>query len=153
MSQNEINAIRAVFPEFTRGIGEAMWCVFTGKYADGTYRNVILPNNQLCQHTWRTWGQIIADARGNKKEDYSTYWESHASDVKIKQVEKKFKKAGWKFADEGIRLDANEKLRDETLAIISDVEKNPKIEKAKKILKETVGILKPKKRGRPPKVK
>jgi len=169
MAFNERNEILKVYPEFTRSIGQAMWCMFTGNFPDGTYRNIYLPSGQLCQHTWRIWAQYIAEARGNKKEDYSTYWESHSTPEKIKSVEKKFKKAGWKFADEGIRLDADTKLRDEIVAIISDGEKIPKVEKAKKMLKETVGILKPKvakkmpidavglinpkKRGRPPKVK
>jgi hypothetical protein len=130
-----------------------MWCAFTGNYPDGTYRNIYLPSGQLCQHTWRTWGQIIADARGHKKESYLTFWESHVSETKIKSVERKFKKAGWKFADDSVCFSTNEKLRDETISQISDGKETPKIKEAKKILKATVGSIKPKKRGRPPKVK
>jgi hypothetical protein len=151
MSQNEINAIKAVYPEFTRSIGQAMWCVFTGNYPVGSYRNVYLPNGQLCQHTVRSWGQIIADARGHSKESYTTYWESHVPEAKFKAVEKKFKKAGWKFSEEPVNLDANDKLRDESIAALSVGIEIPKPKVAAPI--DTIGLIPPKKRGRPPKVK
>lgn len=153
MSQNEIDAIKKVFPEFTCSIGQAMWCVFTGKYPVGAYRNVYLPNGQLCQNSLRTWGQIISDARGHSKESYTTYLGSNVPEVKSKAIEKKFKKAGWKFGDEPVYLDTGDKLRDDMVALLSVGDESPKVKEAKKMLKETVGILKPKKRGRPPKVK
>jgi hypothetical protein len=150
MSQNEIIEIKKVFPDFTRSIGEAMWCIFTGNYPTGAYRNVYLPNGQLCQHTWRMWGQIIADARGHKKESYTTFWESRVLEAKAKSVEKKFKKAGWKFSEEPIHLDADEKLRDETFAFVID---DVQLSLAKKKEKQLAIANTVKKRGRPPKVK
>lgn len=150
MSCNEITEICKVFPDFTRSIGQAMWCVFTGNYPTGTYRNVYLPSGQLCQLTWRMWGEIIAEVRGHKKESYITFWESRVSEAKAKSVERKFKKAGWKFGEEPVHLDTDDKLRDETIALMSE---GVKIIKEKKLFKEIVGVNKPKKRGRPKKVK
>jgi len=149
MSQNEINAIKAIFPDFTRSIGEAMWCIFTGNHPHGAYRNIYLPSGQLCQHTWQMWGKIIADARGNKKENYSTYWESKVPDAKCKPVEKKFRKAGWKFEEFPVHLDTDEKFRDETVAIMSENEKILKSRVDNRMSINTVESIKPKKRGRP----
>lgn len=152
MEDHAVTELRKVFPKITNSLGDAIWCVLTGEYPDGTYRNIILPKGDLIQGTWRFWSQIILDASG-KKGDYMKFYMAHAPAPKIRSIERKLKKAGWKLSEEKIELDRNEKLRDETVAIMSEGVKKPKIEEAKKMLKKTVGILKPKKRGRPLKVK
>jgi len=163
MEDHAVTELRKVFPKITNKLGDAIWCALTGEYLEGTYRNIYLPTGDLVQGTCRYWGQVIADVRGKKSGDYLDFYLSHAPKDKIKSIERKLKKAGWKLADEGIKLDRDEKLKDEIVEMMSHEEdiskitkklpKDSKTIKAQELLKETVGSIKPKKRGRPPKVK
>jgi hypothetical protein len=118
-----ISEITKVFPKVSNSLSKTLWCVFTGKYPQGVYRNVTLPNGELVQGSWNYWAEIIMKIKCKKKEKPSDYFKSNIPTAKMKTIEKKLKKAGWKFADEGIRLDANEKLQAETLKLIEGKQK------------------------------
>src|SRR5271157_5981525 len=109
MEDHAVTELRKVFPKITNKLGEAIWCALTDEYPNGTYRNIVLPTGDLVQGTWRFWSQVIIDVSG-KKANYMKFYDSHAPIAKIKSVERKLNKAGWKLGEEGIKLDRDEKL-------------------------------------------
>lgn len=120
MEDHAITELRKVFPKITPRIGTAIWCVLTGGYPDGTYRNITLPTGDLVQGTWNYWNQVIHDAKGKKNEKT---FKGNTTQTKIKSAERKLKKAGWKLATEGIKLDRDLELRDQLVEIMGRSEK------------------------------
>jgi hypothetical protein len=120
MEDHSVTELRKVFPKITPRIGTALWCAFTGGYPEGTYRNVNLPAGDLIQGTWNYWNKVIQEVYGKKNKKS---FKRNVAQANVRSVEKKLKKAGWKFADSGIKLDSADKLLNDVMVQMKKLEK------------------------------